>query len=186
MRPRPSRPAAKGGFTIIEFIVAIVISGIAISLALFSWTFISRHTTLQKRKSAFYAQTEQAAALISNDIRTSPQVIYFNDQGITFLSRGNGDTVTYRLDSDTLRKNDTAVRYFSEGAIPVKFSIEKDQTAPLPSPSRADSCAPQDIALIITLGAKDRTGLTSEIRSRVKIRYTVEEGVEYSRAKWNY
>jgi prepilin-type N-terminal cleavage/methylation domain-containing protein len=175
------------GITLVELLVALVISGIVISGAMFSWTFISRHTTLQKRKSAFFAQTEQAAALIANDIRTSPHVLFFDDNTITLVARTSGDTITYRLTGDSLRKNDAAVRFFSEGATPVKFSIEKDKSASSsPSGLTSDPRVPQDIVLIVTLGTRDRTGLTSEIRSSVKIRYAEEEGKVNNKFKWNY
>ena len=187
MTNRSSRCAGKGGLTLIELVVALVISGIVISLAMFSWTFISRHTTLQKRKSAFYAQTEQAAALIANDIRTSPHVLLFDDKAITLVARNNGDTLTYRLDGDTLRKNDAAVRYFSEGATVARFSIERDKTWPAPAVGPPGSPPePQDMVLIITLRTRDRTGLTSEIRSSVKIRYAEEEENVNNKFKWNY
>jgi prepilin-type N-terminal cleavage/methylation domain-containing protein len=182
-----SRRARTGGLTLIELVVALFISGIVISAAMFSWTFISRHTTLQKRKSAFYAQTEQAAALIVNDIRTSPHVLFFDDNAITLVARNGGDTLTYRLTGDSLRKNDIAVRFFSEGATPVKFSIEKDKSASSSSTGPAsDPRAPQDIIIVITLRTQDRTGLTSEIRSSVKIRYAEEEGNVNNKFKWNY
>jgi prepilin-type N-terminal cleavage/methylation domain-containing protein len=182
-----NRCAGIGGLTLIELIVALVVSGIAISLALFSWTYISRHTTLQKRKSAFYAQTEQAAALIASDIRTSPHVLLFDDKAITLVARNNGDTLTYRLDGDTLRKNDTTVRYFSEGAKVVRFSIEKDKSWPPPAIGPPGSPPePQDMVLIITLRTQDRTGITSEIKSSVKIRYAEEEENVQNKFKWNY
>jgi prepilin-type N-terminal cleavage/methylation domain-containing protein len=187
MIKRNSRCAGRGGLTLIELVVALVISGIVISLAMFSWTFISRHTTLQKRKSTFYSQTEQAAALIANDIRTSPHVLLFDDKAITLVARNGGDTLTYRLDGDTLRKNDAAVRFFSEGAKVVRFSIEKDKAWPSPALDPPGSPPePQDIVLIVTLRTQDRTGLTSEIRSSVKIRYAEEEGNVDNKFKWNY
>jgi prepilin-type N-terminal cleavage/methylation domain-containing protein len=186
MKKRNSRCAGACGITLIELIVALVISGIVISGAMFSWTFISRHTTLQKRKSAFFAQTELAASLIANDIRTSPHVLFFDDNAITFVARNGGDTLTYRLTGDSLRKNDTAQRFFSEGATVVRFSIEKDKSWPLPATGPAGEPAqPQDIVLIITLRTQDRTGITSEIRSSVKIRYTEGENAN-NRFKWNY
>lgn len=187
MIKRNSRCAGTGGLTIIELTIALVISGIVISLVLFSWTYISRHTTLQKRKSAFYAQTEQAAALIANDIRTSPHVLFFDDKAITLVARNGGDTLTYRLAGDSLCKNDTAVRFFSEGSKVVRFSIEKDKASPPPvlGPPGIPP-EPQDMVLVVTLRTQDRTGLTSEIRSSVKIRYAEDENVGNNKSKWNY
>jgi prepilin-type N-terminal cleavage/methylation domain-containing protein len=187
MIKRNSHCAAAHGLSLIELVVALVISGIAISLALFSWTFIARHTTLQKRKSTFYAQTELAASLIAGDIRTSPHVLLFGDNAITLVARNGEDTLTYRLDNDTLRKNDTAVQFLSEGAKVVRFSIEKDKAWPSPALGPPGSPEePQDMVLVVTLGTQDRTGLTSEIRSKVKIRYVEEAGNVLNKSKWNY
>jgi hypothetical protein len=154
---------------------------------MFSWTFISRHTTLQKRKSTFYTQTEQAAALIANGIRTSPHVLFFDENAITLVARSGGDTITYRRAGDSLCKNDTALRFFSEGSRVVRFSIEKDKASPPPALGPPGSPPePQDIVLIVTLRTQDRTGLTSEIKSSVKIRYAEDENVGNYKSKWNY
>jgi hypothetical protein len=109
-------------------------------------------------------------------------VLFFDDKVITLVSRTSGDTLTYRLTDDTLRKNDTAVRFFSEGAKVVRFSIEKDKAWPSPALGPAE---PQDIVLVITLRTQDRTGTASEIRSSVKIRYAEEENGN-TKFKWNY
>ncbi len=162
---------ADAGVTLIELVVAMAIAGIVISLTLASWTFIAKHTTLGKRKSEFYSQAEQTGSLIAHDIRTSLMVISFDKSAITFITGKGGDTITYAFDGDTLRKNGAAVRFVSEGAAVVRFSIEKDDAAstpaarPLASPSGA-----QDIVLTVTLGMKDRAGAVSEIPSSVKVR----------------
>jgi prepilin-type N-terminal cleavage/methylation domain-containing protein len=170
-----SRPQA--GVTLIELVVAMVIAGIVISLTLASWTFISKHTTLGQHKTEFLSQTEQTASLIVNSIRRSEQVISFDKNAISFIAGIGGDTVTYAFDGDTLRKNGAPVQFVTEGARVVRFSVEKDEAASMPSArplasaqSAQSAQDAQDIVLTITLGMKDRTGAASEIPSSVKIR----------------
>jgi len=74
--------------TLVELVVALSIGSILVSLVLFSWTFMARHTVLQKRKSMFYAQTELAASMVAGDVRRSSQVIAFDAGSITFVRTG--------------------------------------------------------------------------------------------------
>jgi prepilin-type N-terminal cleavage/methylation domain-containing protein len=164
----------QAGVTLIELVVAMVIAGIVISLTLASWTFISTHTTLGQHKTEFLSQAEQTASLIVNSIRRSEQVISFDKNAISFIAASGGDTVTYAFDGDTLRKNGAPVQFVTEGATVVRFSVEKDEAASMPSArplaSAQSAQDAQDIVLTITLGMKDRTGAASEIPSSVKIR----------------
>jgi prepilin-type N-terminal cleavage/methylation domain-containing protein len=171
------------GVTLVELIVALVISGIVISLAMFSWTYLSRHTTLTKRKHLFYSQTELTAAIIANDVRRSPQIILFTENAVSYIDGRSGDTVVYKFDGDTLRKNDTAVQFVSEGAKVIKFSVEKDEASSGAKPGYLNQS--QDIVLLITLGMQDRAGTTSEIPNKVKVRY-IEGGEEVIKSRWNF
>jgi prepilin-type N-terminal cleavage/methylation domain-containing protein len=174
------RPNA--GMTLVELVVALSIGSILVSLVLFSWTFMARHTVLQKRKSMFYAQTELAASMVAGDVRRSSQVIAFDAGSITFVRTG-GDTVTYRLRNDSLVKNDTALRFASDGARVVRFAVEReDAPSSVQTQTGADSSC--NASLIITLGAVAASGIASEIRNRVKTRYlpdTLRSGI-----RWNY
>jgi type II secretory pathway pseudopilin PulG len=177
---RTTPDARRAGVTVVEVVVALFILGAIMSLVMFSWTFFARSTLLQKRKSALRAQTEQVASVIVSDIGTSPRVIFFDPGGITFIASG-GDTATYRLSNDSLRKNGAAIPFGSGGARVVKFAIEKETPLSVP----VEQNQPQDAALVVTLGAKDRTGVTSEVRNRVTIRYT-EDTSATDKRKWNY
>jgi prepilin-type N-terminal cleavage/methylation domain-containing protein len=175
------------GHTLIELIVALSISGIVITMALFSWTFISRHTTIQKRKSIFYSQAEMTASLIVNDLRTSPAILSINDHAITFVARTNGDTVTYEFTGDSLRKNRIGVPLVAEGANVVQFSIEKRSvTTEDPIRKSLPGKKREDILLIVTLGMQDRTGLTSLLPLQVKVRSPDEPTGGYGNNRWNF
>ncbi len=168
------------GITVVEAVIVLFIVGMVLSLVMFSSAFVARSALLQKRKSMLHAQTEQAASTIANDIRTSQQVIFFDPGGITFIASG-GDTVTYRLSNDSLRKNGATFPFVSDGAKVVKFSIEKEG----PPSASGEQNQPQDVMLVVTVGAKDRTGTTSEVRSRVTVRYAVDTNAA-DKSKWNY
>lgn len=175
---------SRRGLTLIELSVALFIGGVVISLVLFSWGFVARHTLLQKRKSAFYTQTELAASIIANEIRTSPRVLFFDNGAVTFIASRGGDTVTYRFSSDSLRKNGSALPPAMEGSKVTQFSVEKDKASP-PAIPLTQKSEPQDIVLVITLGMQDRTGISSVIKNRVTIRYEEDQDISFKN-KWNY
>jgi prepilin-type N-terminal cleavage/methylation domain-containing protein len=169
---------AGNGVTLIELVVALSIAGIVISLVMFSWTFIARHTEMQKRKAQFHAQSELIASIVSNDVRRASQVVSFNENSVTFVAQ-TGDTVSYRLRNDSLFKNDSIFLPVSDGAKVVKFSAtEEGQTYPT-------SSGAQNAVLNITLGAEGISGLASEIQTRVNVQLSsdIAGGAERS---WNY
>lgn len=170
------------GFTLVEMIVALSIAGITVGLVMVSWTFLARHTTLQKQKAEFNAQTELAASVIANDVRRASQVIAFDNSSIIFLG-SNGDTVSYRLRNDSLVKNDIASPLTFFAATVAKFSIEKESAPAAAQPPGAQSA--QDALLVITLGLRDNRGNASEIRSRVKTRLA-GDSVGVGGKSWNY
>jgi prepilin-type N-terminal cleavage/methylation domain-containing protein len=174
-----------GGVTLLELIVAMFIASIVISLALTSWTFISRHTTLGKHKSEFHSQAEQTASRIVNAIRTSESVLFFDNNSILFIAGRGVDTISFTFDGDTLRENGDAVRFVTEGAKVVRFSIEKDAAASAPTERPILPGEPQDIVLTVILGMLDRTGASSEIPGTVKIRYAPQDNIS-SMSTWNF
>ncbi len=167
------------GFTLVELVVALSITAIVITLVMFSWTFLLRHTTKQEQKAAFGAQIDLAASLIANDIQRASEVISFDNNSIAFVPV-NGDTVLYRLRNDTLVKNDTAFSPLANGVTVLRFSVAEEKQ---PSVVQAGI---RNTVLTITLGARDRTGIETEIRSRVMVRLSGDSlGPAGSRA-WNY
>jgi len=178
----PSRNALAVGFTLVELIVALSIAGITAGLVMFSWAFLARHTTLQKQKAEFNAQTELAASIIAGDVRRASEVIAFDNSSIIFLG-SNGDTVSYRLRNDSLIKNDMASPLTFFAATVAKFSVEKEDMPTATQPSGAQGA--QDAVLVITLGMRDKSGNASEIRSRVKTRLAGDSAGVGGKS-WNY
>lgn len=188
----PSPQAERGqsgearGVTLIELIFAIFISGIVITGALYSWSVLAGHTTMQKRKSLFYSQAEAISSLIANDIRTSPDILEIHEKSISMLGRFSADTLTYSFDGDSLRKNKTAIPLLATHARIVNFSLEKKSTQTglepkprLPGEKRAD------IVLVVTIEMQDNTGLKSVIPAQVKIREP-ENSDDQGGRQWNF
>jgi prepilin-type N-terminal cleavage/methylation domain-containing protein len=172
MAKTSKRRYSRNGFTLVELVVAMVISGIVITMALVSWAFISRHTTLTRRTSEFRAQAEQASFIVVNGVRTSEKVLSFDRSAITFVAAKSGDTVSYSFANDSLRKNGTPVRFVQDNVAVVKFLVEKNEAASAPSAGQlAAPDEPRDMVLTITLGVRDRAGALSEIPSEVKVRF---------------
>jgi len=166
------------GVTLVELVVALSISGIVISLVMFSWTFVARHTETQKRKAQFHAQSELVASIVANDVRRASQVISFNENSITLVAP-TGDTVSYCLRNDSLIKNDSIPQPISDNAKVTKFSVEAEGQA------STTSSGAQNAMLDITLGTQDISGIASEIRNRVNVQLSSDSAGRAERS-WNY
>jgi len=177
----------QSGVTLLELMVAISISGIVIGLAMFSWTFISQHTTMQKRKSLFYSQTEAIAAGIANTVRTSSQILSYSANTITCIDKNHGDTVTFEMNGDSLRKNMIAIPCLAEGARFSKFTIE-EKTIPIETSSGvlSDEQKQPDVLLVLTLGMEDRTGMTCIVPMQIKVKKPLDHIENAAAGIWNF
>ncbi len=170
-----------------ELMIAIAMSGIVIGLAMFTWTYISRHTTLQKQKSLFYSQAEAIAAGIANTVRTSPNVISYSTNAITCVDKNHGDTVTYELYGDSLRKNTVGIPCVAEGARFTTFAIE-EKAIPIQLPPGAvyDEKKQIDVLLVLTLGMENGTGLSCTVPMQIKVKKPLDNTGISARGLWNF
>jgi prepilin-type N-terminal cleavage/methylation domain-containing protein len=173
------------GVTLIELMVALSIAGITIGLVLFSWTFIARHTTIQKRKALLYSQTEAMITRVASEVRASPLVVSFSADSIGFVSQKTGDTVSYRWLGDTLYRKGTAVPIVPRCARVVRFSVEEDrESSDRQYAQQLSKGEKPDIVLVLTLGLKDCFGTTSVVPQRVKVRQP--DNLAPAGSGWNF
>jgi prepilin-type N-terminal cleavage/methylation domain-containing protein len=174
------------GVTLIELVVSMSIAGIVFASVMFSWTYISRHTTIQQRKSIFAAQAEQAASLIANDIRKSPGVVFVEPHAIAYLSPIGDDTTRYYFDNDSLRKNNAAVQLVVPCAKIVQFTIEKQDSTMASAPSDAAQDRQRDIILLVTLGMHDCFDNNSVVRLVVRVKQLANGALLSGSRTWNW
>jgi prepilin-type N-terminal cleavage/methylation domain-containing protein len=174
------------GVTLVELVVALSIAGIVTGLVLFSWSFVSRHTTQQKRKALLYSQTENLIGSIVNEVRASSQIVSYGDDSIVFISSKSNDTVSYSRTADTLYRKGAAVHLVSQCSKVVRFSIEIDEEASGNQYDQQLSKGEQpDIVLVITLGVEDCFGASSVIPQKVKV-HQPDDATLGNASKWNF
>jgi prepilin-type N-terminal cleavage/methylation domain-containing protein len=165
-------------FSLIELMVALSLSGIAVTLVFYSWKYISHHTITQQRKTLFQTDADRIAQSIVAQIRKSPEVVTIAQNTVGFLSQNGSDTITYEFSGGVLRKNNTEVLCNSKGAKITQFSIE-NEVVPV------EIGEPNSIMLILTVGFEDKFGNTSVIPLKVKATLSPER-LNMLTGKWNF
>jgi type II secretory pathway pseudopilin PulG len=149
------------GFTIIELIIALVLSGFVITMMFQSWKYISNHLLRQQQKTLFQTEAGRIAQTILLQIRKSPEVVKVTSTSIVFLSHTSRDTVTYEFAYGAFLKNDTALWCDDRHARIDRFSIEKENAGP-------DGDTSNFIPLVITVGFIDRFGNSGAFPLKVR------------------
>ncbi len=116
---------SRRGTTIIDLIVAIVLTSIVVTIIFALWSNFDRHVVLQRRKSILHAEVRQILKSITSQVRRSPEVLAWHSTGITYVSPNNGDTIVYEYYTDELIKNDVLVTLISQAAYIYDFSIDE-------------------------------------------------------------
>lgn len=119
-------PVASRGFTLVELLVAIVMTSFVVASVFFSWNRINTHISKQRRQSLFLSDITTFANSLAIQVRTSPKIIYYDETTIEFIPRHQDTPVRYQFSYDELLKNDQPVRLSSQGAIITDFLIESD------------------------------------------------------------
>jgi prepilin-type N-terminal cleavage/methylation domain-containing protein len=118
-----SRTGNPRGFSLIELVVAIVMSTLVLGAAFSAWVLVNKHTVSGKRKAVLQAETDRMVRTIASQIRTAPAVVAWTDRSITMIAAGSGDTLVWAFDGDSLSHNDTMVRISSPRARVTDFHI---------------------------------------------------------------
>ena len=150
-----------GGFTIVELMIALALSGIVMSLVFSSWKYISHYTVTQQRKALFQTEANRIAQLIASQIRKSPKVVLKSANSIVFLSPDGLDTIAYEWTSESFKKNNAEMWGDDRSARITQFLIEKENPG-----IELDSA--NSIMLLLTLGFKDRFDNESVFPLKVK------------------
>jgi len=111
------------GFSLVELVVAIVMSTLVLGAVFSAWILVNRHTISGKRKAILQAEADRIVRSIALQIRATPAVVVWTDQSITMIAPGSNDTLVWAFDGDSLARNDTAIRFISPSARVTDFRI---------------------------------------------------------------
>jgi type II secretory pathway pseudopilin PulG len=99
-----------GGITLVELMVAVVLSGIVISAVFMSWSYLNSHIAIQKRKGFIGEETKRLAHMVAMHTRRSPHVLNWNKNSITVLNPDTKDTLRYTYRDEELLLNDNPLQ----------------------------------------------------------------------------
>lgn len=159
------------GITLVELIVAIVVSGLIVTVAYSSWIFLSRHTSEKKRQTQFRLETENIARSIISKIRRSSKVLYYDESSIVFLAPESKDTVRYSFNEEYLFYNEDTITYLSPGIRCVNFKVEQEEEDEL--------TATENVLFNLHFHFENSDSSVSKMDLTVHTKYFQEEGDEF-------
>ncbi|MBD3419390.1 MAG: hypothetical protein GF398_04655 [Chitinivibrionales bacterium] len=155
------RLGSQRGFTILELVMAVSMSMLAVAVIFAAWRYFSVHTISNQRTSTFNVEVDRLAKSLAGRVRRSPEILAWNESGIAFIDRHTNDTVALAFYNDSLYFAEKTVKLASHGAGIVKFEIEKVSEDKLLETA--------NLLLKFALGVEDGYSNTSEISVNVMV-----------------
>lgn len=165
------------GFTLIELVVAMSMTAIAVGILFIVWNNFNIHVIKQQRKSILHAEVNRISKSITSQIRRSPSVLSLHSSGITYISPFNSDTIVYEFFANELLKNDKPVSVTSQSAYISEFNIEEKD-------GQIEGSGLTLLLITVTLSDEfdNQVTLTSQVAAKVKDQYESEEDF----GKWSF
>jgi type II secretory pathway pseudopilin PulG len=171
----PFRSIDQGGTTLIELIVAITMSAIVVGTIFFAWNTISRHISVQSRKSIFEVEARRIIAEIGSDLRRTPRLLAWHTTGLTLIDPTTNDTVSYTFTSEELNRNDSPLVTIAPTAVVTDFEVEAEE---------ASEPAPYFNTLLhVHLRMEDRFGNVADHAVDIAVHAPHQED---EKKRWNY
>ncbi len=167
------------GVTLIELMVALVMTAIIVSIIFAVWGNFGRHVIIQRRKSVLHAEIRVVLESITSQLRRSPAVLAWHSSGITYVSPNNGDTIVYEFYTDELLKNDAPVILISQDAYISNFSVGESEVS-----GEMKEVTLLSVAMTVMDEFYNQISLNSQIA--VKILGEDEEGDDDELSGWNF
>lgn len=165
------------GFTLIELVVAMSMTVVAVGILFVVWNNFNIHIIKQQRKSMLYAEVNRISKSITSQIRRSPAVLTLHSSGITYISPFSSDTIVYEFFANELMKNDKLAPVASQTAYISEFNIEMKE-------GQIEESGLTLLIIKITLSDEfdNQVTATSQVAAKVKSQYESEEDF----SKWSF
>lgn len=112
------------GFTLVELLVAMVMTTIVLTSVFYAWNYLSRHTITQSLKTAFNVEAQRVALEVVGELRQSPAVLDWDGHEVTFVHHRTSDTITYSFNGIELQKNNEPLTFTTRDMQCTDFSID--------------------------------------------------------------
>jgi hypothetical protein len=166
MRPNHSTSAPKGnaGVTLVELMVALLLSTIVIFAIFLAWSSLSRHLTVQSRRTRLETESQRIGRDIVSDIRRAPAILSIGQSSISLTSDRRSDTITYERNSypGELLCNGKPLTLLAPDAKVTIFSLAQESGSAFASDS--------GVLLTVRVGLTDDFGDSSVYSYKVSIR----------------
>jgi type II secretory pathway pseudopilin PulG len=114
--------------TMLELIVAIFVSAIAVAMIMRTWTGLSQHIYRNERRAHVRVSADRISEALASELRKAHTVLAWNSGEIAFEA-ASGDTVRYTHDGATLLRNETPVYVSSPGGYVSEFEVSRSRDA---------------------------------------------------------
>lgn len=113
------------GVTLIELIVAIVITTIVVTILYNSWTYWNRYVARTQAKTELRMESKRILNQITLQIKKAKSVLFWDRDQIGFVREDRGDTVVYNYDYDgAIKCNGEKIVLLPKSATVIDFTIE--------------------------------------------------------------
>ncbi|MBD3393608.1 MAG: hypothetical protein GF410_16450 [Chitinivibrionales bacterium] len=131
-RPDRVRRRAARGVTVLELMVAVTLGTVLVSMVYLAWSTIHGKAVRDRRADLFHSEALRLTTSISGQLRRSPRLLGWHGYGLSFVSAGTGDTLSYEWYGGKLLRNDTAIVLQSQASWVEQFdvSIEEEGWGP--------------------------------------------------------
>jgi hypothetical protein len=119
------RIISSNGMTLVELVLAVILSSVIISFIALSTELISGRISHSIRSGNLKFECVRFANTISARIRRSGCVVSYTEQSISFINHESGDTVSLEHQNGRLLENGNEMKYGREDFIISDFLIEK-------------------------------------------------------------
>ncbi len=111
------------GMTIVELMVAIVVSSLVLFTVFYTWNHINAHIAKSKNRTQLEKETDRIGSQIIAQIRKSSEIISWNDSRIEFINQNGTDTIVYYYTQENLLRNGDTVRTLIPDAKIMNFRL---------------------------------------------------------------
>jgi type II secretory pathway component PulJ len=117
------RVRSAAGFTFVELFTAIALSAVVLGLIFGTWTAISRHVFVNRRRAELAVSADRIAQTLVTELRRSREVLRWERHSIVFVPDREGDTVTVSYDGERLYRQGVPVHLGVRGTRVVQFEL---------------------------------------------------------------
>lgn len=101
----------EGGVTLVELTIAVALSAVLAASVFFTWNYLTRHTTIQNRRTAIRAEGNRITNQLSLQLRRAESIINLDNSSIQFTVNNRADTISYVFSGSEMTYNQQPISF---------------------------------------------------------------------------